>query len=85
MNEMKSKLPDRKDITKCRGEDCGEEIVFLNTDKPGTKIPVNVWVKKNDQGLRAPQAGETQYIRGTHQPHHITCVNADDFRNNGRR
>lgn len=70
--------PFPKDITICRGEDCGAEIVFLKT-KRGKNIPVNVI--PTEWEFRGPNAGEIEYLSGEHQPHHATCPNVGDFRN----
>jgi hypothetical protein len=77
----RSKYPNQRDIAKCRGSDCGADIVWLKT-KAGKRIPVDAMPAKKTaaEKWRPPYAGETEYVHGEHKPHHIDCPNAEDFR-----
>ncbi len=55
-------------------------MVFLKTKK-GKWMPVNV--VPTESGFRGPNAGETKFIYGEHQPHFVTCPCAGEFRKGG--
>ena len=67
--------PYPKDISKCRA--CDADMVWVKTKK-GKNMPVNVVPTKAE--FRGPNAGETKFVYGEHEPHWSTCSCADDFR-----
>lgn len=81
LTSSRSPYPNPRDVTRCRAEDCQEEIVFLKT-KSGSRIPVNARPSKkvSTDKWRPPFDGERDYVHGEHQPHHATCTNPDSFR-----
>lgn len=78
-------------VTNCRGESCGEPIIFVRT-RARNLMPVNadpVIAKGGESGFRVDdeedpptatwvsqaQAGDEIYL-----PHHAACPDADRFR-----
>lgn len=59
------------EISRCRGQDCGADIVWLRrTDNPDKRIPVNADEVSAEDGYFDPQK---------HKPHRASCPNAADF------
>lgn len=67
--------PYPKDVKPC--EACEADMVFLRTKKRKW-IPVNV--VPTESKFRGPNAGETKFVYGEHQPHFMSCPCAGEFR-----
>jgi len=67
--------PYPKDISQCR--DCETDGVWMKT-KRGKNMLVNV--VPTESKFRGPNAGETKFIYGEHQPHFTTCPCAGESR-----
>ncbi len=67
--------PYNKDVKPCSA--CEADMVFLRTKKRKW-IPVNVI--PTESKFRGPNAGETKFVYGEHQPHFQTCPCAGEFR-----
>ena len=56
--------------TTCRAAECGEQIVFLKTQR-GKSMPVDA---------HSVEPGDVYYEHGRHSSHYSTCVAAGQFR-----
>lgn len=70
---FRSRMIGNHEIVRCRGEDCGTDIVWMLTRR-GRNIPVD---------RAGVSADDDLYDAKKHSPHWASCPNERDFRNRG--